>query len=156
MCTHQYAIWIGIVIRDLQGIAGTASFVVLWNRILFQMHCIIQAGMNNANLRSYQSLHYSSFNLQGIHLLVMESVKLESVVNLELPASLSDVVKGLAPEKLIPFLQLYQIEEVLSCFPYRRKDTIGDNHYIVNNSNCSLSSSELSMLCNVWSILCNV
>ena len=31
MCTYKYAIWIGIVIRDLQGIAGTASFVVGWN-----------------------------------------------------------------------------------------------------------------------------
>lgn len=121
------------------------------------MHCIIQTGMNNANLRSYQSLHYSLFNLQGIYLLVMESVKLESLVNLELPASLSDVMNRLAPEKLIPFLQLYQIEEEgLSCFPYRHEDTIGDNHYIVNNSNCSLTSSELSMLRNVWSILCNV
>lgn len=31
MRSHQYAVWIGIVIHDLQGIAWTDSFVVLWN-----------------------------------------------------------------------------------------------------------------------------
>lgn len=43
MCTHQYAIWIDIVICDLRGIARTASFVVLWNsKNSFQMHSVIQ------------------------------------------------------------------------------------------------------------------
>lgn len=80
MGTHQYAVWIGIVIHDLQGIARTDSFVVLWNSKNPTALCSSDwCEQRKLKMPSVSSL-YSSFNLQGIPLLVMESIKLESLV----------------------------------------------------------------------------